>query len=162
MVFLAPLALSTLLLADGLTEVKPEACPGYEENVPGEVLLQGGLAEAGATKRRVIVVFGANYCQWCKAMCEAFENPQVATEIARDYVVVKIDVGGHGDRNPDLQKRYGIQGLGIPQVVIATPDGKGLTTASGAPFVEHAPQPKYAPELVLDFLRAWAPPPAAP
>lgn len=74
----------------------------------------------------MLVIFGANWCDDCRALELALKSPQNATQMAREFRVVKVDVGRF-DRNLDLSKAYRDPiKKGIPAAVLLSPDNQVL------------------------------------
>lgn len=90
----------------------------YDEKADGKLVIKQALAQAGEAKTPVIVVFGANWCGDCLALDAAMKSGASATLLARDFKIVKVDVGRF-DKNVELAKSYGVPlDKGIPAVVI--------------------------------------------
>ncbi len=94
----------------------------YDETADPQRDLQTALTAARKTGRRVLVVFGANWCPDCRALDREFHaGGKTEGLVERRYEVVKVDVGRF-DRNLDFAKLYGEPiAKGIPSVVIVTP-----------------------------------------
>ncbi len=94
----------------------------YDESADPHRDLQGALEAARREHKRVLVVFGANWCPDCRALDREFHaGGKTESLIERRYEVVKVDVGRF-DRNLDFAKLYGDPiGKGIPSVVVVTP-----------------------------------------
>ena len=93
----------------------------YDESADPQRDLQAALVNARKTGKRVLVVFGANWCPDCRALDHEFHAGKTATLVAERYEVVKVDVGRF-DRNLDFAKLYGEPiRKGIPSVVVVTP-----------------------------------------
>jgi protein disulfide-isomerase len=74
----------------------------------------------------VLIIFGANWCEDCRALDRALKTGRNAELIARDFRVVKVDVGNF-DRNLDVTGAYGNPtARGIPSAVIVSPDNRIL------------------------------------
>jgi hypothetical protein len=139
-----------------------DPCPGYSETADGIVALEAALAEARATGRRVLVIFGANHCPWCRALCNEMELPEIAAAVDRGFVVLKIDIG-YGDRNAALQHRIGTVAPSMPHFVVLDANEKILVSQTSADFeAKGSGKIAHIPELLLDFFRAWTGPPAPP
>ena len=83
-------------------------------------------ALAAATNTPVIVVFGANWCGDCKALDAAMKSGASSKLLARDFRIVKVDVG-HFNKNEDVAKSYGVPlEKGIPAVAIISPKNEVL------------------------------------
>lgn len=93
----------------------------YDEQADPQRDLQEALASARHQQKRVLIVFGANWCEDCRALDSALHARPTAHLINAQYVVVKVDVG-HFDKNLDVAHVYGDPtGKGIPSVVVVTP-----------------------------------------
>jgi thioredoxin 1 len=104
----------------------------YDEAADPKAELRNALASAGATKRPVLVIFGANWCEDCRALDAAMKSAKTAELLGREFVVVKVDVGRF-DRNLPIAEQYGnpIKG-GIPAAVVLSPSGQvAYTTRLG-------------------------------
>ncbi len=93
----------------------------YDEGADPHRDLQRALADARKGGKRVLVVFGANWCKDCRALDADFHaGGRTQALVASRYEVVKVDVGKF-DRNLDFAKLYGEPiGKGIPSVVVVT------------------------------------------
>ncbi|MGI9024005.1 MAG: thioredoxin family protein [Burkholderiaceae bacterium] len=94
----------------------------YDEAANPHRDLQNALAKARTSGKRVLVVFGANWCQDCRVLDREFHAGGKTAELVRShYELVKVDVG-HFDKNLDFAKLYGEPiKKGIPSVVVVTP-----------------------------------------
>ncbi len=136
--------------------VKPNLYPA-DANAHEEI--QHALA-AAAPNKRVILVFGANWCGDCYALDYAFHQPRIEPILKANYEVVHINVGGYGgngfDKNLDLIKKYSIPiKKGIPSLAVI--DAKDNLLFS-TPEFESAR--RMTEEDVIEFLNKWKPPAA--
>jgi protein disulfide-isomerase len=117
LLFAAALSFSTLAAA---------ASPPYDETADAKAQIQAALSEAFAAKVPVLVVFGANWCADCKVLDLAFKEGASAPLIAKNFKVVKVNVGRF-NRNTDIAESYGVPlKEGIPAVAVLSPQGKVL------------------------------------
>jgi thiol-disulfide isomerase/thioredoxin len=122
--------------------------PGVDAR--GEIKHALGLAAKG--HKRVLVVFGANWCYDCHVLDLAFHRPDVAGVLQQNFEVVHVDVG-EGDKNQDLMQQYQVpMKRGIPAIAVLDSNGKLLFSQKGGEF-ERARA--LAPEDVLQFLNKW-------
>ena len=132
-------------------EVSKEIYPANED---ARAEIKHALAEAAAGHKRVIVVFGANWCFDCHVLDMAFHRPDLAAVLERGYKVVHVDVG-KGDRNQDLMQQYQVpMKRGIPALAVLDSDGKLLVSQKNGEF-ENAR--RLGPEDLLAFLNKWKP-----
>jgi thioredoxin 1 len=94
----------------------------YDETADPQRDLSTALATARKEHKRVLVVFGANWCPDCRELDREFHgDSKTAALVASRYEVVKVDVGDF-DKNLDFAKLYGEPiRKGIPSVVVVTP-----------------------------------------
>lgn len=96
----------------------------YNESADAKLDIKQALASA--TNTPVLVVFGANWCGDCMALDAAMKHGASAKLLARDFKIVKVDVG-HFDKNEDVAKSYGVPlEKGIPAVAILSPKNEVL------------------------------------
>jgi len=113
----ATLALAALAHADTLP---------YDENANAPAQLQQALTTAAARKRPVLVIFGANWCSDCRALDASLKTGANAELMAKEFVIVKVDVGRF-DRNLPVAEQYGNPiKRGIPAAVVLSPSGQLL------------------------------------
>lgn len=96
----------------------------YDEAADAKAEIHAALADAQRANVPVLVVFGANWCADCKVLDMAFKSGASAPLIAKNYRVVKVNVGRF-DRNVDIAESYGVPlKNGIPAVVVLSQQGK--------------------------------------
>ena len=96
----------------------------YNETADAKAEVRQALADAGRAKVPVLVVFGANWCGDCKVLDAALKSGPSAPLVAREFRIVKVDVGRF-DRNLDLATAYDVPlKKGIPAVVVLSPEGQ--------------------------------------
>lgn len=96
----------------------------YDEAADAKADIRHAIAEAGKAHVPVLVVFGANWCPDCRALDIAMKSARCAALIARDFRVVKVDVGRF-DRNLDVAGRYDVPiRKGIPAVAVVSADNR--------------------------------------
>jgi thioredoxin 1 len=113
----------TLALASGISFAAPLP---YDESVDAKATLQQALASAQAAQRPVLVIFGANWCEDCRVLDLSLKQGRNAALIAREFEVVKVDVGRF-NRNLDITRAYGDPTKkGIPAAVVLSADNRVL------------------------------------
>ena len=125
MSFLRTLLVPCFVVA-GLAPTAHAADAPYDVSADAHANIRQALAQPAGTALPVLLVFGANWCGDCKVLDGAMKSGASAALMARDFKVVKIDVGRF-DRNVDLAERYGVPlKQGIPAVAILSPKGELL------------------------------------
>ena len=126
----------------------------YAPGVDAHAEIKHALELAAKAHKRVLVVFGANWCYDCHVLDLAFHRPDVAGVLRQNFEVVHVDVG-EGDKNQDIMADYQVpMKRGIPAVAVLDSNGKLLYSQKGGEF-ERARA--LAPEDVLQFLNKWKP-----
>ncbi|MBS0320584.1 MAG: thioredoxin family protein [Proteobacteria bacterium] len=98
----------------------------YDEAADADAAVHRALAEASARKVPALIIFGANWCEDCRALDKSLHTSANAALIGKSFVVVKVDVGRF-DRNLALDAAYGDPiKAGIPAAVIVSPDNRVL------------------------------------
>jgi hypothetical protein len=122
------------------------------EEAPAEIA--AALAAAAKDHKRVLLVFGGNWCYDCHVLDAAFHSKQIAPLINENYHVVHISVGSY-DKNLDLTKKYEIPlEKGVPSLAVLDPDGKLVVSQKKGEFESTT---RIGPEDVVDFLKRWKP-----
>lgn len=92
----------------------------YDEAADAKADIKQALNQAAAAKLPVLVVFGANWCADCKVLDMALKQGNAAPLVAREFRIVKVDVGRF-DRNVEVAESYGVPlKKGIPAVAVLT------------------------------------------
>ena len=126
----------------------------YAPGVDARAEIKHALQLAAKGHKRVLVVFGANWCYDCHVLDLAFQRPDIAGVLQRNFEVVHVDVG-EGDKNQDLMTEYQVpMKRGIPAIAVLDSDGKLLYSQKGGEFEKAR---ALAPEDVLQFLNKWKP-----
>jgi thioredoxin 1 len=124
----------------------------YAPGLDAHAEIKQALALASKEHKRVLVVFGANWCYDCHVLYLAFHRPDVETVLQKSYEVVHVDVG-EGNKNQDLMEQYQVpMKKGIPAIAVLDSDGKLLYSQKGGEFEKAR---ALAPEDVLAFLNKW-------
>jgi thioredoxin 1 len=107
-----------LLLAVTSIATLAHAAPWpYDEKADAAADVQRALATAQADHKKVLLVFGANWCEDCRALDKAMHGSSRHL-IDSHFEVVKVDIGNF-DKNLALANRFGNPiAKGIPSVVV--------------------------------------------
>jgi thioredoxin 1 len=127
----------------------------YSDPREAEAELKAGLARAANEHKRVIVVFGGNWCYDCHVLDTTFHSKAFAPLIEANYVVVHINIGDEGKDNHDLAGRLGVVlDKGVPSLGVLEPNGKVVYAQKNGEFESTV---KMGPEDVRAFLEKWKP-----
>jgi len=126
----------------------------YAPGLDAHAEIKKALALASRQDKRVLVVFGANWCYDCHVLDLAFHRPDVEAVLQRNYEVVHVDVG-EGNKNQDLMQQYQVpMKKGIPAIAVLDSVGRVLYSQMGGEFEKAR---ALAPEDVMQFLIKWKP-----
>lgn len=128
----------------------------YPANVNAQQEITENMKEADKEHKRVLLVFGANWCGDCYALDYGFHQPRIEPLLDANFKVVHVDVGRY-NRNLDLARKYQVDlEKGIPSLAVLSPQGKVLY--STAQFERARLMDE---EDVIQFLNTWKPATAA-
>jgi thioredoxin 1 len=124
----------------------------YPANADAHAEIEEALSKAGDEHKRVLLVFGANWCYDCHVLDLAFQRADIAPILEAGFEVVHVDIG-QGDKNQDLMKEYGVPvERGIPAVAVLDGNGKLLYSQKNGEFEKAR---SLGPEDLLEFLNKW-------
>lgn len=127
----------------------------YDVNANAEEEIRGAKVTATKEHKRILLVFGGNWCIDCHVLDNAFHQPRIAPLLNGNFVVVHVDVGKY-DKNLDLAKKYRVDlQKGVPEIAVLT--AKGAVLYSTSEFEKTSIRSE---EDVLQFLNTWKPPAA--
>ena len=96
----------------------------YPANVDAKKEIAEALEKAVAENKRVILIFGGNWCYDCHVLDQALHSGEAGRVAKESYVLVHVDIG-EGDKNTDLVSKYKIPlEKGVPALVVLKSDGE--------------------------------------
>ena len=124
----------------------------YPADADAKKEIAEALKLAAAHKKRVLLVFGGNWCYDCHVLDRALHEGEAGKVMKERFLLVHVDIG-EGDRNLDLVAKYKTTlDKGVPVVVILNADGGALYSDTGGEF--EAARKMMKKDLVA-FLRRW-------
>ncbi len=124
----------------------------YDDNADAKAEIKQALAASVKGNKRVLLIFGANWCYDCHVLDLAFQRPELASVLKRNYEVVHVDVGEY-TRNMDLGQQYQVPlKKGVPALAVLDSHGKLLYSQQSGEFEKAR---SLAPEDLLAFLNRW-------
>ncbi len=130
----------------------------YPAGADAEKDILQALARTAQNHKRVLMVFGANWCYDCHVLDLAFRHSDFTPLLEANYEVVHVDVGEY-DRNLAIAARYKVPlDKGIPALAVLDKDGGLLFSQSNGEFESTR---RIGPEDIVRFLNQWKPQPAA-
>jgi thioredoxin 1 len=120
----------------------------YDEHADAAQDIRQALKLAQTDHKKVLLVFGANWCGDCRELDKALHGGSQALIQGR-FDVVKIDVGNF-NKNLDIAQRYGNPiKMGIPAVVVLDRHDRVVYSTRGG---ELADARKMGQQGIYDFL----------
>jgi thioredoxin 1 len=127
----------------------------YPANVDAHAEIKEAEERAAKGHKRLLLVFGANWCFDCHVLDLAFQRPELAPIVAANYEVVHIDLGPEEEKNSDLVREYEIPlNKGIPALAVAESGGKLVVSQKNGEFEDAR---ALTPEALAEFLNKWKP-----
>jgi thiol:disulfide interchange protein len=136
-----------------LPSVKP-ATGLYGAHADANKEIQEALTRAVSEHRRVLLVFGADWCYDCHVLDHALHEGDPGKIVDAKYLLVHVDIG-EGAKNGELVRQYKIPlEKGVPAVAVLDEDGKLLYSSGEGEF--EAARRMLKKDLVK-FLTRWKP-----
>jgi thioredoxin 1 len=126
----------------------------YPPPEQAQAQISAALAAAKSDHKRVLLVFGGNWCYDCHVLDTTFRSKAFAPLVNANYHVIHVNVGNY-DANLDLAKKYEIPlDKGVPSLAIVDSNGKLVVSQKQGEFESTV---KIGPEDVIAFLQKWKP-----
>jgi hypothetical protein len=117
--------------------------------------LKSAERRAHAAHKRVLVIFGANWCYDCHVLDATLRSPSFAPLVNANYIVVHINIGDEGKDNNDLASGMGVNlDKGVPSLAVLDSSGKVIVAQRNGEFESAT---RIGPEDVRGFLQKWKP-----
>lgn len=146
------MAAGLMLMAVG--PARPASRNVYPDPAHAQHDIAAALKTAGATHKRVLLDFGADWCGDCIVLDMYLHNEQNRPLLDANYVLVHVNVGEY-DANLDLAKKYGIPlEKGVPAMAVLSETGKLLYSQRDREFEKMR---MVQPSDVTRFLVQWRP-----
>lgn len=124
----------------------------YPANANAEEEIREASAAAAKQHKRILLVFGGNWCTDCHVLDNAFHQPRIAPMLNAGFLVVHIDIGQY-DKNLELAKKYHVDlEKGVPSIAVLETTGAFLYSTS-----EFEKARVLTEEDVIQFLDKWKP-----
>ncbi len=124
----------------------------YPETADAKKEIDEALKQAVTEKKRVLLVFGGNWCYDCHVLDRALHEGEAGKVMKDSFLLVHVDIG-EADKNLDLVKKYKTTlDKGVPVVVMLGSDGRLLYGSNEGEF--EAARSMMKKDLVA-FLLKW-------
>jgi thioredoxin-related protein len=137
---------------DGVLEPVTAKKDLYPTDADAKQEIDDALRQASIEKKRVLLIFGGNWCYDCHVLDRALHEGAAGKIVKESFLLVHVDIG-EGDKNLDLIKLYKIPlDKGVPAVAILDGGGKLLYSSGEGEF--EAARSMMKKDLVR-FLLSW-------
>jgi thioredoxin-related protein len=127
--------------------------PLYPEGVDAKKEIRAALVKAKAQNKRVLLVFGGDWCYDCHVLDYRFHDPDIQPVLDKNFVVVHVNIG-RGETNVDLANKYQIPvDRGVPSIAVVSSAG---TLIYSTQHGEISPTRRMAPSQIVALLENWA------
>ena len=127
----------------------------YDETANPRAEIARMLQCARDEGKPVLLMFGANWCEWCQALDrKLMADKDLATLVDAVFLRLNIDIGSF-DRNLDVAADHGLGNLddtGVPMLVVLRHDGAVDAVKNSEDFVVGS---RYANDRIRRFIRAY-------
>lgn len=124
----------------------------YPADADAKKEIENALKQSVTEKKRVLLVFGGNWCYDCHVLDRALHEGAAGKVMKESFLLLHVDIG-EGDKNLDLLKKYKIPlDKGVPAVAILSSDGRLLYSSGEGEF--EAARRMMKKDLVA-FLLLW-------
>jgi thioredoxin 1 len=125
----------------------------YSANANAAEEIREASATAARQHKRILLVFGGNWCTDCHVLDNAFHQPRIAPLLNAGFIVVHVDIGQY-DKNLEVAKKYHVDlEKGVPSIAVLESTGGLLYSTS-----EFEKARVLSEEDVIQFLNTWKPP----
>src|SRR5829696_3194012 len=127
--------LFSILVLSSFTQLKAQ-----DKIATAEEVLKPVYAKAAKEKKKVLLIFHASWCGWCRKMDSSLADGQVKPLVDKNYVITHLTVyesaNKKGLENPgalELLTKYGGADNGLPYWFVLDTDGKPLADSQYKP-----------------------------
>ncbi len=126
----------------------------YPSPAEAHTELDAAFSRAAKEHKRVLVVFGANWCYDCHVLDSTFRSAEFKTLVESNYIVVHVNIGDEGKDNNDIAAEYGIPlDRGVPNIAVVDPEGRQVVARQS----DFTATSRIGPGDVRGFLQRWKP-----
>jgi thiol:disulfide interchange protein len=124
----------------------------YPANADAKKEIDEALQFARADKKRVLLIFGGNWCYDCHVLDRALHEGAAGKVVKESFLLVHVDIG-EGAKNLELVKKYKVPlEKGVPAVVVLNGSGDLLFSSADGEFEAARRMMK---KDLLAFLKHW-------
>ncbi len=116
--------------------------------------VDAALAASRADHKRVLVVFGGNWCYDCHVLDAAFHSKAIRPLVEANYHVVHVNIGEYNSNLDIAQRCQVVLDKGVPALAVLDGNGHVVTSQKQGEFESAV---KIGPADVTQFLERWKP-----
>lgn len=126
----------------------------YNDSADAKAEIARTVNQAGKDHKRILLVFGGNWCGDCLALDTRFHEPPALPILQKYYHVIHVSIGLN-DRNLDLASKYEIPlKKGVPAIAVLDSTGKLIYSQKNGEFEAAR---RMDPKAFVEFLNQWKP-----
>lgn len=149
-----PLLTLACVLAIASVTARPASRDIYPDPARAKPEIAAALKQAAQSHKRVLLVFGGNWCGDCIVLDTYFHSARNTPILNANFVLVHVNVGEY-DANLDMAQKYDIPlNKGVPAIAVVSDTGKLLYSQRGGEFEAMR---RMDPSDVTKFLVRWKP-----
>ena len=124
----------------------------YPANADANKEIEEALKVAASTNKRVMLIFGGNWCYDCHVLDQALHEGDAGAIFKDHFLLVHVDIG-EGDKHIDLVKKYETTlDFGVPTVVLLNGSGRVIYSSTKGEF---EPARRMMKKDLVAFLNEW-------
>jgi thioredoxin-related protein len=143
-------------------EIKPSEKPKtsiYDVKADAKEQIKVATARARADSKRVLVMFGGDWCGWCHKLHALFDSDKaVQSALYNEYVLVMVDTKAPNAQELLDECKGDLGNVGYPFLAVLDGNGKVVTRQKTDPLEEGD---HHDPKKVTAFLEQWVAPKAS-
>jgi len=121
----------------------------YDTRADASKHIAAAQQRAKASKKYVMVIFGANWCKDCIVLHRLLDEPATKSYVDAHFEIVGVDLGRF-DKNMDIARSLKVDlDKGIPAAAFLASDGSSIGNTNNG---ELEPSRNYHSEMILHFL----------
>jgi thioredoxin 1 len=127
----------------------------YPADADAHAEIKEAEQKAATEHKRILLVFGADWCYDCHVLDLAFQRPDLAPIVSSGYELVHVDLGPDGKKNADVAKEFDAPlDKGVPVLAVIESNGTVVESQKNGEFEDTR---SLTPEALLAFLNKWKP-----
>jgi thioredoxin-related protein len=128
----------------------------YDAQADAKVQVEKATAIAKRDSKRILVMFGGDWCGWCHKLHDLFKSdPAIRKTLSDEYILVMVDTKAPNVDGLFAECKGDLTGVGYPFLAVLDDSGKVVTRQKTDPLEEGD---HHDPKKVKAFLDQWTAP----